>query len=310
MKWLLRGVCIAVTAAVSLVCVSCAASPTLGQNDKAVAPYFEKAAAKLDAVQNVTLFSQKDIVMHDGTALTNIHLESNVVQHIDAKTLSVSEKRTVDGKTTTAQLFLVNDGTNSQICYMQDADGNWAVSPDASRSTYLLGQAFYSPTMFAFYRESASAFRYVRDDVRNGLNCTVVEATITGEGMRIVSDHVGLVRLLQDALCDTDEQTAAYKQSWEDAWDDVLANAPQLGVTVTGWIVEHSALPVRYTVDMTEVGNALLRAQARATTPAESPLPEMRRFTFDLSLKQYNQSPPVTVPDEALQAAAMVFPAA
>ncbi len=298
-----RCTLIAACAAASLLFASCAATPSFAGHEAALDASFAQVQNDLDAIKSVSLRATTELVLRQDTDTTRIKQVSDVVQHIDPIELSVKNTLSCNGQVTTGRM-IVREEYGLTLCYLQENGGAWSVATDEPLSSFEQGHSFYSHEALDFFQKRAGAFRFAESDVLNGVRCSVVEARFTGEDMPFLVRHAGMFGLLQDTLLEPDQQSDAWRGSWDKAWESLYDNSPACGIKVKAWLVDQSHLPLRYQIDMTEVCNALMREQARHFPREETTRPVLRRFTYDLTLKDYNQAAHISLPPEAAKAAA------
>lgn len=210
----------------------------------------------------------------------------------------------VDGEKQTVETYAVQE-EEEVMSYV--TDGKTWVNTSTPASGYSVDTPAITPEQsLDLYKDNIDSFDIVGTDQMGGLNITILEGVLKGESIAQVLGLVDISGVSAQAGVSSEDAEAAAEMI--DTMTEAFADAE---IPMTIYVQDRMLYPVKYTMDLTQVTDAMVKAIAKAAADSEdekvleaaAALVGVDKYVITMTIKNFNNATEVVVPEAALKAA-------
>lgn len=250
----------------------------------------------------------------DGTTSTmNMEMEGSFFAD-KTKVVTTVE---ADGEKATAEAYsVVEDGVATT--YMYDGKNWTATSQTVSTESADTTAAVDPEEAYKLYTDNAENFDVTGVTQIKGLNVTILEGTLKGDSIKDALETIDVMSLITGTDL-TEEEQGDFATVFS-SMIDAMADAE---IPMTIYLQDANLLPVKYSMDLTDVLNKMVKAiataavdvaaedateeeiaAAEAAKEAAADLISVDTFVMTCTMQNFNNATDFEVPSEAIEAAA------
>lgn len=245
----------------------------------------EKALESNNAIKNVEADISMDFVINSKGEDTAINMSGAAIIHEDPITMKMTMELTMPGldAPVKTETYGVTEGEHfvNYTCMNLPGmeQGQWVKQSLPFGDLGQLKQADAKANM-ELYLSSAKSFKLEGDETVNGVTCAKLSGMLTGDAMKKAVMNSSAV----DSLAQGGVDSSLF---------DGLGDLP-----MTIWVDKQSYMPVRYTMDMTQLMDTMMKKMSQSSGDDLS----VKTCVMSMTYKNINNAPGVVLPSEAANA--------